>query len=106
LRALVGEIRVLEGGGLAGVAGFIVKGLVVGVLQEAALDLVDVDLIGRHVANREKRLVQIHLKVQQLAQLPGTHTLPVQLPLRHCGHARLNADFPVLYGYGDILFPL
>ena len=66
LRTLVGKIGVLKGEGLAGIGALLVEGLVLRVFEIPSFDLVYVDLISSHVANRQRLLVQIYLKVQQI----------------------------------------
>lgn len=51
LGALVGEILKLERKGLRGSHILFVEGLVVRILEGAALDLVDVDFVGRDAGN-------------------------------------------------------
>lgn len=52
LRALVGEVIVLKRRSLARVAGLVIESLIVGILKEAAFDLVDINLIGSDTAYR------------------------------------------------------
>ena len=66
LRTLVGKIGVLKGEGLAGIGALLVEGLVLRIFEVPSLDLVYVDLVSSHVANRQRLLVQIYLKVQQI----------------------------------------
>ena len=66
LRTLVGKIGVLKGEGLAGIGALLVEGLVLRIFEVPSFDLVYVDLVSSHVANRQRLLVQIYLKVQQI----------------------------------------
>ena len=66
LRTLVGKIGVLKGEGLAGIGALLVEGLVLRVFEVPSFDLVYVDLVSSHVANRQRLLVQIYLKVQKV----------------------------------------
>ena len=66
LRTLVGKIRVLKGEGLAGIGALLVEGLVLRVFEVPSFDLVYVDLVSSHVANRQRLLVHIYLEVQQV----------------------------------------
>ena len=66
LRTLVGKIGVLKGEGLAGIGALLVEGLVLRIFEVPSFDLVYVDLVSSHVANRQRLLVQIYLKVQKV----------------------------------------